>query len=376
MFGKPIKLFNLLGFEVRIDLSWIIIAALVVWSLSIGLFPYHYRGLPARAYWLMGVSGAVGLFLSIIFHEFCHSIIARRYGMPMKGITLFIFGGVAEMGEEPTSARTEFMMAVVGPLSSIVIGLVFFGVSLHGMEREWPKPMIGVLEYLAYINGMLAGFNLLPAFPLDGGRMLRSILWGLKRNLRWATRISSGIGSGFGILLILLGFFQFFRGNFVGGMWWFLIGMFLRNAARMSYQQLLMRKALEGEPVRRFMKADPVAVPPSTLLNKLVDDFVYKYHFKMFPVVEDSERLVGCVTTKQVSEIPREEWSRRTVREIATRCSPENTIEPQADAMEALSIMSRTGASRLIVVEGDRVVGVISLKDMLKFLSLKVELEE
>jgi Zn-dependent protease len=323
----------------------------------------------------MGVAGALGLFLSIIFHEFSHSILARRYGMPMKGITLFIFGGVAEMGEEPTSAKAEFMMAMVGPLSSVLIGLVFLGVSFLGPEWGWPKAVIGVVEYLAYMNGMLAGFNLLPAFPLDGGRMLRSILWGLKRNLRWATRISSGIGSGFGIFLILLGFFQFFKGNFVGGMWWFLIGMFLRNAARMSYQQLLMRKALEGEPVRRFMKADPVAVPPSTPLNQLVEDFVYKYHFKMFPVVEGPERLVGCVTTKQVSEIPREEWGRRTVREIATRCSPENTIGPQADAMEALSTMARTGASRLIVVEGDRVVGVVSLKDMLKFLSLKVELE-
>jgi Zn-dependent protease/CBS domain-containing protein len=375
MFGKPIKLFNLLGFEVRIDLSWIIIAALVVWSLSIGLFPYHYTGLPARTYWLMGVAGALGLFFSIVFHEFSHSIIARRYGMSMKGITLFIFGGVAEMGEEPSSAKAEFMMAVVGPLSSVFIGLVFLGVSFLGPEWGWPNAVIGVVEYLAYMNGMLAGFNLLPAFPLDGGRMLRAILWGLKRNLRWATRISSGIGSGFGIFLILLGFFQFFKGNFVGGMWWFLIGMFLRNAARMSYQQLLIRKALEGEPVRRFMKADPVSVPPSTPLNQLVDDFVYKYHFKMFPVVEAPERLVGCVSTKQVSEIPREEWSRRTVREIATRCSPENTIEPQADAMEALSTMARTWASRLIVVEGDRVVGVVSLKDMLKFLSLKVELE-
>lgn len=376
MFGKPIKLFNLLGFEVRIDLSWIIIAALVVWSLSVGLFPYHYKNLPVEIYWLMGVFGALGLFLSIIFHEFCHSIVARRYGMPMKGITLFIFGGVAEMGEEPTTAKTEFMMAMVGPLSSVVIGLIFFGISFQGTEWGWPKPLVGVLKYLAYINTMLAGFNLLPAFPLDGGRMLRSVLWGLKKNLKWATRVSSGIGSGFGILLILLAFLQFFKGNFVGGMWWFLIGMFLRNAARMSYQQLLMRKALEGEPVRRFMKADPVAVPPSTLVSQLVDDFVYKYHFKMFPVVEDSDKLVGCVTTKQITGIPREEWNRRTVSEIATTCSPENTIGPQADAMEAFSIMARTGASRLIVVEGDRVVGVITLKDLLKFLSLKVELGE
>jgi CBS domain-containing protein len=226
------------------------------------------------------------------------------------------------------------------------------------------------------INGILAVFNLLPAFPLDGGRVLRSILWGLKKNLRWATYVSSRIGSGFGILLIVLGVIQVFRGNFVGGMWWFLIGMFLQGAAKASYQQLLTRRALEGEPVRRFMKTDAVTVSPSISLDELVEDYIYKYHFKMFPVVEDHDRLLGCITTKQVKEIPREEWSRRTVGDVASQCTPENTIEPQADAMKALSIMKQTGNSRLMVVEGGRLVGIIALKDLLELLSLKVELEQ
>jgi len=376
MFGKRIKLFKLLGFEVRIDWSWIIIAILIAWSLSKGVFPSYYKNLPAQTYWWMGIIGALGLFLSIIAHEFSHSLVARKYGLPMKGITLFIFGGVAEMDEEPASAKVEFLMAIAGPISSIVIALIFYGIHALGKQGGLSVPVNGVIGYLAMINALLAGFNLLPAFPLDGGRVLRSILWGVKKNLRWATYISSRIGSGFGILLIILGVIQVFRGNFVGGMWWFLIGMFLQGAAKASYQQLITRKALEGEPIRRFMKTDPVTVSPTVSLEQLVEDYVYKYHFKMFPVVEDSDRLLGCITTKQVKEIPREDWNRKTVGEVASQCSPENTIEPQADAMKAISIMNRTGNSRLMVVEGGHLVGIIALKDLLELLSLKVELED
>jgi Zn-dependent protease/predicted transcriptional regulator len=376
MFGKRIKLFKIFGFEVGIDWSWIILAILIAWSLSVGIFPLSYKNLSTQTYWFMGIVGALGLFFSIVFHEMCHSLVARKYGLPMKGITLFIFGGVAEMGEEPPNPKTEFMMAIIGPISSIVIGLVFYGVYILGRQNGWAEPINGVVQYLAFINGILAVFNLIPAFPLDGGRVLRSILWGWKRNLRWATRISSKIGSGFGILLIVLGAFQFLRGNFIGGMWWFLIGMFLRSAANSSYQQLLLRKALEGEIVQRFMKTDPVVVTPSITVDQLVEDYIYKYHYKMFPIVENADRLIGCVTTKQVKEIPREEWSHRKVGEIITQCSAENTIGPQVDAMKALSIMSRTGASRLMVTEKNRLLGIIALKDLLKFFALKVELEE
>jgi Zn-dependent protease/CBS domain-containing protein len=376
MFGQRIKLFKLLGFEVRIDWSWIIIAILIVWSLSKGLFPYYYKGLSTQTYWWMGIIGAAGLFVSIIVHEFSHSLVARKYGLPMKGITLFIFGGVAEMGDEPPSARAEFMMAIAGPLSSILIALIFYGIHAAGKQAGLAEPINGVVGYLGWINAILAGFNLLPAFPLDGGRVLRSILWGVKKNLRWATYVSSRIGSGFGILLIVLGVVQLFRGNFIGGMWWFLIGMFLQGAAKASYQQLLTRRALEGEPISRFMKTDPVTVPPSISLERLVEDYIYRYHFKMFPVIENSDRLLGCVTTKQIKEIPRDEWRQKTVGEIAARCSPENTIEPLADAMKALSVMKQTGTSRLMVVEGGRLVGIIALKDLLELLSLKVELEE
>lgn len=375
MFGKRIKLFRLHGFEVRVDLSWMIIAILVVWSLSIGLFPYMYSNLSSQTYWVMGIIGSIGLFLSIIFHEYSHSVIARKYGMPMKGITLFIFGGVAEMGDEPASAKAEFLMAVAGPVSSMIVAGVFYGIYILGLLSGLPDPVNGVIGYIAVINLLLAGFNLIPAFPLDGGRMLRSILWGLKKNIRWATRISSVIGSGFGVLLIILGVLQVVRGNFIGGMWWFLIGMFLRGAAKTSYQQLLTRKALEGEPVSRFMKTETITVPPSLSVEQFVEDYVYKFHLKLYPVME-SEKLIGCVSTRQVKDIPRENWSTITLGEIATPCSSQNTIEPKADAIKALSKMNQTGDTLLLVTQGGNLVGVVSLKDMLRFLSLKVELEE
>ena len=316
---------------------------LVTWSLAKGAFPYWYPNLSPETYWIMGVVGALGLFVSIVAHEFCHSLVARKFGMPMKGITLFIFGGVAEMGDEPPTARAEFMMAIVGPLSSLAIGAVFYLIYRGGQAGGWDTPVNAVTYYLFYINVILAAFNLLPAFPLDGGRVLRSILWGAKGNLRWATRVSSTIGTAFGLGLIFLGVLRFIGGDVIGGVWMFLIGMFLRSAAQMSYQQLMVRKALEGEPVRRFMNPHPVTVPDSLTVAKLVEDYIYKYHYKMFPVMA-GDKLAGCITTRQVKDIPREAWDRETIREAASPCSEENTISPDTDAVKALAMMNQTGA--------------------------------
>jgi len=369
MFGKRFKLFRLFGFEVRIDLSWLVLGFLITWSLAQGIFPFHYKNLSEATYWWMGIAGAVGLFASIVFHELCHSLVAKRFGLPMRGITLFIFGGVAEMEDEPPSAKAEFLMAIAGPLSSILLGLVLYAVN----RGTLPAPVYGVVRYLAVINLALAVFNLLPAYPLDGGRVLRSILWRWKKNLRWATRIASQIGSGFGLALVFFGVFSVLLGNIIGGIWQVMIGLFLRGAAQSSYQQVLIRKALEGEKVGHFMKKEPVTAPPSISLQDLVEDYIYTYHHKMYPVVHGNT-LVGCVTTRQVKDIPRGEWGRRTVGEIASGCSPENTVGPDIDAIKALGIMSRTGNSRLMVVENGRLIGVITLKDIMGFLSVRLDL--
>jgi len=374
MFGRSITILKLFGFEVKIDFSWIILALIITWSLAQGLFPHYFKDLSITTYWWMGIFGALGLFFSIIFHELSHSLIARKYGLPIKGITLFVFGGVAHMEEEPPSAKVEFLMAIAGPVSSIVLGLVFYAVQTLGKAGSWSVAISGVIGYLAFINWILAGFNLLPAFPLDGGRVLRAALWKWKKNIRWATQVASRVGTVFGIVLIIGGVFQLFSGNVIGGIWWFMIGMFLQNAARMSYRQLITRQALEGEHVRNFLKPNPITVLPSISVEELVEDYIYKYHYKMFPVVEN-DKLVGCITTRQIKHIPKAEWRIKKVGELALSCSTENVIEPDTDAIKALAVMNRTGNSRLMVVEGNKLIGILSLKDIMKFLSVKLDLE-
>ena len=374
MFGKGLRLFKLFGFEVRIDASWLLLAVLIVFSLTSGYFPFHYEDLGSGTYVLMGIVGALGLFASIIIHELCHSLVARRFGMPMNGITLFMFGGVAQMEEESQTPKGEFWMAIAGPIASFALAGVFY--LLHAMADAVavPLPVAGVLAYLAWINIIVAFFNLLPAFPLDGGRILRSGLWAWKKNLRWATRIASALGSGFGIALIVFGILSLFGGHIVGGLWWCLIGMFLRGIAHGSYQQVLIRQTLSGEPVRRFMREKPISVRSDTSVEDLVENYIYAHHFKMFPVIED-DQLVGCVTTKEVKQVPREQWPQKTVAQIATACSSTNTIGPEADASHALARMNQGNYSRLMVVDGQQLLGIVALKDMLRFLTLKLDLE-
>ena len=241
-------------------------------------------------------------------------------------------------------------------------------------EGMWPTVVNGVIFYLGWINGTLAIFNLLPAFPLDGGRVLRSALWRYKGDLGWATRVASRIGSGFGFGMIFLGILSLLRGNFIGGVWWFVIGMFLRNASQMSYQQLVLRKSLQGAHVARFMKRDLVTVSPSTSIEELVNNYIYRHHFKMYPVVEGN-RLKGVVTIRQVKRVAPEEWSAHTVGELAEECTADNTISPEADATKALEQMNRAGVSRLLVTDHGKLVGILTLKDMLTFLSLRANLQ-
>jgi Zn-dependent protease/CBS domain-containing protein len=375
MFGKKIPLFKLFGFQINIDYSWFFVLILITWSLAAGEFPRRFEGLAPSTYWTMGLTGALLLFVSIVLHELGHSVVARGFGIEMKGITLFIFGGVAEMTEEPKSPKAEFWIAIAGPIVSVLLAFGAAAMYYLGTNASWPVPVLGVAGYLAFVNTAVVVFNLLPAFPLDGGRVLRSILWRAKNSLKWATRITSQIGSGFGFMFIALGILSLLSGNFIGGLWWALIGLFLRGAAGMSYQQLITRRMLEGEPIARFMTRDPIVVPANATVQQLVEDFVYTHHHKFYPVL-DGERLVGCVTLDDVKHAPRERWHETAVGELVHGCSDANTISAQADAMDALTLMSREKSSRLMVTEDDRLLGIVALKDLLDFLAVKVELEE
>jgi Zn-dependent protease len=310
VFGRRIELFRLLGFAVRLDLSWFLVVALISWSLASSVFPPLYPGLTQPVYWLMGLAAALGLFASVVLHELAHALMARRFRLTIRGITLFIFGGVAEMESEPPTAEAEFLIAIAGPAASVVVAVGCLGFGALGPLLGLPLPLTGILMHLAGLNLLLVGFNMIPAFPLDGGRVLRSVLWKLKSDLRWATRVTTSIGSGFGMFLILVGIWRLASRDIVGGLWTLLIGIFLRNAAKIAYRQLMLRRSLTGEPVRRFMRPDPVVVSRAMSVAELVESYVYRYQHKLFPVV-DGDRLIGCVTTEAVKSLPQSEWTRQ-----------------------------------------------------------------
>jgi Zn-dependent protease len=373
MFGRPVTLFRLFGFAIRVDVSWLLIFALMTWTLSAMVFPQFYPGMTRGMYWAMGVAGAIALFVSIVLHELAHAFVARRHGIQIKGITLFVFGGVAEMHEEPATPRVEILMAAAGPLMSLVLAVLFFCTSVITGLLRLPESITVVFLYLAGLNLMLALFNLVPAFPMDGGRIFRALLWMRSGDLRQATAIASSAGSFFGVALVALGLFTLISGDPLSGLWWIVIGIFVRSIAQASYQQLIVRRVFQGEPISRFMTTEPVAVPRAISVEELVDEYVYRYHHKMFPVV-DGDRLTGCVTTQAVRELPREEWSQQTVGAIAEPVSEENSVTPRIDAMKVLSKMTGAGRSRLLVVEDGCLVGVITLKDLVELLSVKIEL--
>ncbi len=367
-------LFKLFGFPIRVDASWLLLFVLITWSLAGSLFPALYPDLSGDVMLVMGIAGALGLFGSIILHELAHALVARRHAMRMSGITLFLFGGVAEMTTEPPDARAEFRVAVAGPIASVVLAAACLGLGGLVQVLSGPAPVVAVLEYLGGINAILVAFNVLPAFPLDGGRVLRSLLWRWKQDLRWATRVSSEVGSGFGTALIIVGVVVFLGGGVVGGMWWVLIGLFLRGAARMSFQQLLVRRALEGEAVDRFMSTNPDTVPADISVEELVHDHIYQRHHQMFPVT-DNGSLYGAVSTQDVRDLPREQWREKRVEDIARPIDELATVQPDTDAVAALSRMNSEGQSRLLVVEQRHLRGILTLKDLMKFIALKVELD-
>ena len=371
---RQIRLFSLFGFEVKLDLSWLLLGLLIGWSLGAGLFPQRYPGLSPTVYTWMGVSVAIAVFFSIVFHEFSHSIVARYFGMPIRGITLFIFGGVAEMEREPPGPKSEFLMAIAGPIASFLLAWLFWVLERFGTAASWPVPVTGVCHTIWVINLSVAVFNLVPAFPLDGGRVLRAALWHFKRNLRTATFVSSRIGRAFGMLLMLLGIVSFIGGNPIGGMWLFLIGLFVRGAAESSYQQMIVSEVIRDKPVSEFMRRDPVAVPPSITVEEWLNDYVYPHHYKLYPVL-DGSRLLGCISLDAVRSLSVAERGTRRVRDLVQPSSEANTVSA---GMSTSSLLARmlppTAPKRYMVVDDGKLVGMISLKDLTDLISIRLEL--
>ncbi len=377
--GKTRVLFRIFGIPIKVHLTWFLLLALIIYSLGgpDGLFRRVIRGpsVSESTFWVLAVLGALGLFASLIVHEMCHSIVARHTGTPVLGITLFIFGGVSELGDEPPTAESEFLMAVVGPLSSLLIGGVFLALWAAGaFAFNWPIALRALLGYLGGVNIALAVFNSVPAFPLDGGRVVRSILWGVTGNLRTATTIAAGIGSGFGLVMIVGGVLSLLMGTVIGGIWFIFIGFFLRQAAQGSLQHTIMRQDLAGERVGRFMTPNPVAVGPHLELRRFVDGFVLPYHFAVFPVVDEEGRWIGVVHARDPARVDQAQWETVTVGDIMRQPTPDMAVGPDADAVDALALLAGGAGRRLIVVDHGRPIGILSLRDLMDFLALKVDL--
>lgn len=376
MFGSGATLFKIFGFEIRVDLSFVLIAVLVGGSLASGYFPAVHEGLPTSTYWMLGFFAVIGIFASIVLHELGHSLVARRYGMEMRGITLHMFGGAAELEDEPTSPSAEFWVAAAGPATSFGLAAVLrLGAFAAAGLSSTELPIETLLRYLAGLNLVLGIFNLLPAFPLDGGRILRAILWMRGGDHDRATRLASRIGAGLGFGLAALGALQIIGGRLGDGLWTVLIGFFIRSAAIASGLDLATRRMLGDATVARFMTADPVTVPVSLSLADFVEEVVYRTRHDAYPVVDGAGRPRGLAAVGALHTVAREAWVSTSVLEIAEPIEADAMVAPDLPAQKALDLMRKSGRSRLLVVDGDRLVGLLTLKDLLDTLTLKMSIE-
>jgi Zn-dependent protease/predicted transcriptional regulator len=361
------------GIQIGIDASWLIIFAVVLWSLAAGYFPHAYPGYGWGAYLVVGAVATVLFFVSIVVHELSHAVVANRLGQPVHRITLFIFGGMAQLTREPRDPTSEIKIASVGPLTSLAVAGVF-GTIAWLAAPALPALWTAVFRYLATINVALAVFNLLPGFPLDGGRLARAIFWRRSGDLRAATARAANWGAGIALGLMVLGALQIFAGALIGGIWLILIGMFLRGAARAGYHGVVVEQALRQARVRDVM-VEPVVVPPDVSAAQAIDEYFLRYGYGAFPVAA-GDGPEGLVSLAQMREVPPDERPRRRVREIMRPIDRELCVAPGASASQALRQLVDGDSGRLVVVENGRLVGLITRADIMRFVRAKRALDE
>lgn len=379
---------QLAGIHVYLDWSLLIIIFLISTSLAVGLFPAWHPDWDPMLSWTTAIAAAVLFFASVLAHELSHALVGRATGIRVERITLFVFGGMAHMENEPRAWQSELWMAAVGPLTSVVLGIIFLTLSglITGpvaLDLEDPSqalsalgPAATLLFWLGRINIILALFNLVPGFPLDGGRVLRAILWGITRDLRKATRWASRLGQAFAWLLILNGFAMmlgmrvpFFGAGPIAGIWLAFIGWFLNNAAMVSYRQLLVRESLEHVPVARIMQTQYLSVAPDLDLASLVDQHLMRSGQRSFPV-EQEGRFLGMVCLHDIRKVEIGLRATTTVSEIMTPADRLTTVRPQDDAAEALSLLASRDVNQIPVTENDTLRGLVRREDILKWLTL------
>jgi Zn-dependent protease/predicted transcriptional regulator len=379
------------GVNIRIDWSWLLIFLLITWNLGTTFGELH-PGWGMTLRWGMAVGAALLFFASVLAHELAHSLVAKARGVPVRSITLHLFGGVSNIEREPDSPGGEFVMAILGPVTSLVIGGVLvwiagLGIGPLGEALADPTKAIGqinpaltLLMWLGSVNIMVGLFNLIPGFPLDGGRVLRSILWAMTDNLRQATRWASWVGQGIAWLMIFAGIAMTFGvqipvlGTGLGnGLWLAFIGWFLNNASAQSYQKIVVQDILEDVPVARMMRSDPPTLSSDISVSSMVHDHVMGTDECCFPVLDDG-RIVGIVTLDDVRAVSRDAWDTRTIRQIMTPADQLVTVAPDEDAAEALHKLMRRDVRQLPVLRDGKLAGVLRRRDIIRWLQLHSEL--
>lgn len=364
MFRHTIPIGRVLGIPIDLDYSWFLIAVLITWMLAVNYYPAAFKGGTGVEYWFMGAMTAVLFFVSIVIHELAHSWVALRYGIPVHRITLFIFGGVSQIAGEPPSATAEFQIAIVGPLTSFALAALFY--YSQPLLVNIP-PALAVAKYLAPINGILGLFNLIPGFPLDGGRVFRAIVWAVNKNFRRATLIAARSGRFIGFAFIVVGVWQALRGNVFNGIWTAFIGWFLESAAGAQVQQQMVQGLLVGHKVSEAMGNTCVHIPGNTSLQNLIDQEVLTHGRRCF-LVEHEEHVVGLLTLHNIKAIPRAAWATTAAAQAMTPLENLSTIDPNAELWTAMEKMGHDGINQMPVMQGNDNVGMLSRGDILKYL--------
>lgn len=361
------------GIDIRIHASWFIILGLLTWSIS-EVFHDINEDWATEVVWLLAAIATILFFTSVLLHELSHSLVAKRLGLPVEHITLFIFGGVSALGGEPTSARQEFLVAIAGPMTSFLIAIVSGLVMLIAWQlSDDQAPVTVVAFYLGLVNVMVGIFNLLPGFPLDGGRVLRATLWARSGNMLKATRWASNAGTFISFGLIALGVLSVLVGNIIGGVWFVVIGWFLRNASESSYQQLLFRRTLEGTKVSQILNQAFQAAPPDISLSEMVRSYMIAQSQRCVPIVVADE-LLGLVSMGDLRRVAEEEWGTTSVFKAMTPLEKLHTVAPQDDLTTALEMMATHDVHQLPVLDGRTFLGFVTRADVLRLIQIRTEL--
>ncbi len=364
------KVARISGIDIKIDSSWIVIFLLFTFSLSAFYFPQSFELYNRAYYWILGILTSLLVFISVLVHELAHSLIAIRQGEKVEDITLFILGGVARISEDPKTPQKEFLMSLVGPVSSFALAAIFLLLSI--LIAPVSKPIQVATSYLALINAVLGGFNLLPGFPMDGGRVLRAIVWRATKDLKKATRVASVVGQTIAFIMIVIGIFQFFWGN-LGGLWLVLIGWFLHSASVQGYSQVLLKSSLEGLKASDLMSKDFIVVEPDLSVETLVRDMLLKNRERVFLVMQEN-KLAGLVCLEDIKKFPRERWAELKVKDIMTPAEKIISVSPETSGIEVLNNLVKSNVNQVPVLDRGQFKGMICRTDLLRIMQIRSDL--